>query len=107
MSDAPPPVAQWVAAARAGDNEAAGQLVTHLYPFVMRIVRAHLPRRTEPEDLAQTIFVKMFRYLEQYAGKVPFEHWVSRIAVNTCINQLRAERVRPEARVADLSEAEL
>ena len=32
------------------------------------------------------------------------EHWVSRIAVNTCINQLKHERVRPELRMSDLSE---
>jgi RNA polymerase sigma-70 factor, ECF subfamily len=37
---------------------------------------------------------------------VPLEHWVSRIAINTCINQIQAERVRPEIRRADLSEEE-
>jgi len=37
---------------------------------------------------------------------VPFEHWVSRVAVNTCLNQLRAEKCRPELRWADLNEAE-
>jgi RNA polymerase sigma-70 factor (ECF subfamily) len=35
---------------------------------------------------------------------VPLEHWVSRIAVNTCINQIQAEKARPELREADLSE---
>jgi RNA polymerase sigma-70 factor (ECF subfamily) len=37
---------------------------------------------------------------------VPLEHWVSRIAVNTCLNQLQAEKIRPELRWADLSEEE-
>jgi len=37
---------------------------------------------------------------------VPFTHWVSRIAVTTCIDQLRAQRRRPELRWADLSERE-
>jgi RNA polymerase sigma-70 factor (ECF subfamily) len=37
---------------------------------------------------------------------VPLEHWVSRIAVNTCLNQIEAERVRPELRHADLTEEE-
>jgi RNA polymerase sigma-70 factor (ECF subfamily) len=39
-------------------------------------------------------------------GKVPLEHWVSRIAVNTCLNQIEAEKARPELRYADLSEEE-
>jgi len=41
------------------------------------------------------------------SGTAPLEHWVSRIAVNTCIKQLRHERVRPEWRWADLSEREV
>jgi RNA polymerase sigma-70 factor (ECF subfamily) len=58
------------------------------------------------EDLAQEVFMKMFSRLDQYRGAVPFPHWVSRIAVTTCIDQLRAQRRRPELRHADLSENE-
>src|SRR5258708_18244661 len=35
---------------------------------------------------------------------MPFDHWVSRIAVNTCIDQLRKQKVRPEFRWSDFSE---
>ena len=52
------------------------------------------------------IFIKIFQRLGQFSGKVPLEHWVSRIAVNTCLNQIESERVRPELRQADLSEEE-
>jgi len=52
------------------------------------------------------IFIKVFQKLPQFSGKVPLEHWVSRIAVNTCLSQIAAERVRPELRHADLSEEE-
>ena len=91
---------------RQRDQDAARQLVDHLYPLVIRIVRAHLPRRAAEEDLAQEVFLKMFTRLEQYQGAVPFPHWVSRIAVTTCIDQLRAQKRRPEMRMADLSETE-
>ncbi len=91
---------------RQRDQVAARQLVEHLYPLVSRIVRSHLPRRVAEEDLAQDIFLKMFTRLEQYQGNVPFPHWVSRIAVTTCIDQLRAQKRRPEFRWADLSENE-
>ena len=53
------------------------------------------------------IFIKVFQKLSQYSGKVPLEHWVSRIAVNTCLNQIQSEKVRPEIRHADLSEDEV
>ena len=89
---------------RQRDQAAARELVDHLYPLVIRIVRSHLPRRVAEEDLAQDIFLKMFTRLEQYQGAVPLMHWVSRIAVTTCIDQLRAQKRRPEFRWADLSE---
>jgi RNA polymerase sigma factor (sigma-70 family) len=89
---------------RQRDQAASRQLVTELYPQVIRIVRSHLPRRVAEEDLAQDIFLKMFTRLEQYQGNVPFPHWVSRIAVTTCIDQLRAQKRRPEFRWADLPE---
>ncbi len=91
---------------RLHDEEAARALVNLLYPLVIKIVRSHLPRRTDEEDLAQMIFVKVFTHIDQFSGKVPFEHWVSRIAVNTCFNQLRSERCRPELRWADLGQEE-
>ncbi|HEY4246392.1 MAG TPA: sigma-70 family RNA polymerase sigma factor [Lacunisphaera sp.] len=91
---------------RQRDQVASRQLVEHLYPLVIRIVRSHLPRRVAEEDLAQDIFLKMFTRLSQYQGNVPFPHWVSRIAVTTCIDQLRAQKRRPEFRWADLSENE-
>lgn len=92
-----------VAAALQHDDEAARALVRKLYPLVARIVRANRARRTAEEDLCQMIFIKVFQKLSQYSGKVPLEHWVSRIAVNTCLNQIESERVRPELRQADLS----
>jgi RNA polymerase sigma-70 factor (ECF subfamily) len=95
-----------VEAALRHDDEAARELVRRLYPLVAKMVRAHRPRRTSEEDLCQMIFIKVFQKLSQFSGKVPLEHWVSRIAVNTCLNQIAAEKVRPELRHADLSEEE-
>lgn len=95
-----------VEAALRHDDEAARQLVRRLYPLVAKVVRSHRPRRTSEEDLCQMIFIRMFQKLGQFSGKVPLEHWVSRIAVNTCLNQIAAEKVRPELRHADLSEEE-
>jgi len=91
---------------RGGDQSAARELVEHLYPVVIRIVRSHLPRRVAEKDLTQEIFMKMFSRLGQYQGTVPFPHWVSRIAVTTCIDHLRAQKRRPEFRWADLPENE-
>ena len=96
-------VADCLARVRGQDQDAARSLVEYLYPMISRIVRANLPRRAAEEDLAQDIFVKLFQKLDQFRGEVPFEHWVSRIAVNHCLNAIRAQGTRPEWRMADLS----
>lgn len=89
------------------DDEAARELVRQLWPLVLKIVRSHRAPRTAEEDLCQMIFVKVFQKLNQYSGKVPLAHWVSRVAVNTCLNQIQSEKVRPELRHADLSEEQV
>lgn len=99
-------VSACLARVRNGDEDAARELLVHLTPLVTKIVRSHLPRRTSEEDLIQAVFVKVFTKLDQYSGSAPFAHWVARVAVNTCLNLLAHERVRPELRYADLSEEE-
>lgn len=86
-----------------GDESAANQLVERLSPLVAAIVRRRQPRRLDEADMSQTVFLKIFSHLEQYSGQVPLEHWVSRIAINACLNELRYERNRPELRHADLT----
>lgn len=93
--------------ARRGDDAAARELIRELYPLVAKIVRGYHSRHAAEEDLAQMVFVKVFQHLDQYSGKAPVSHWVSRIAVNTCRSQLAAEKVRPELRESDLSEEQV
>ena len=92
-----------LARVRQRDEAAARALVERLHPLVARIVRAHLPRGEDEQDLRQDVFLKIFTRLESFRGEMPFEHWVSRVAVNTCIDQLRARRARPSVVWSDLS----
>ena len=99
----PDDVLALIARVRRSDEAAAKELVDQTYPIVIRIVRNHLPRRELEEDLAQEVFLKIFSKLQQFRADVPFEHWVSRIAVNTCIDHLRKQKNRPEFRLADFT----
>lgn len=95
-----------VAQVRAGDEDAARALMQHLHPLVLKLVRSHRAKRESEEDLVQAVFIKIFGKLDQFSGAVPLSHWVSRVAVNTCLNQISREKVRQEVRYADLSEQE-
>lgn len=107
MDENPPPdYDELLDGVRRGNQAAARSLVEALHPLVRKIVRAHLPRRVAEEDLSQEVYLKMFSRLEQFRGEMPLTHWVSRIAVTTCIDHLRYQQRRPEMRWADLSENE-
>jgi RNA polymerase sigma-70 factor (ECF subfamily) len=99
-------VTECLARAREGDDQAILDIFNYMYPHVAKLVQANLPVRESAEDLIQQVCVKVTTHLHQFSGKVPLLHWVSRIAVNTCLNQIRHEKRRPEVRLADLSEDE-
>ena len=104
--DTPPDWASAILRVSQGDEAAAREMVEALHPHIIRIVRSHLPRAADEQDISQDIFMKIFAKLDRFRGDQPFPHWVARIAVNTCYDKLRQQRVRPEFRFADLSEEE-
>lgn len=108
MTEGGAPVMDLLASAQAGDTAAGQALVEALYPMVIRIAQNHRPIRMTEQDLAQEVFLKLFARLDRYEARqgVPFEHWVSRLAVRTCLDCLRSERRRPEVRQSDLPEEE-
>lgn len=91
---------------RRGDEAAARRLVEQLYPKIIRIVRNHLPATEEEQDLMQEVFMKMFSKLGQYRGDQPFDHWVARIALNTCYDRLRRQQTRRVRSFGDFSSEE-
>lgn len=46
------------------------------------------------EDLAQEVFIKVWRALGQYDGRAPFPHWLSRVTVRVALDHLRREKRR-------------
>jgi RNA polymerase sigma-70 factor (ECF subfamily) len=93
--------------ARDGDDAAACWLVGALHGHVLRIVRNHLPRCADEQDLVQEVFMKAFAGIDGFRGLQPFPNWVARIALNTCYDHLRKQKARPEVRFADLSDTDV
>ncbi len=92
--------------AKNGEQAAQVDLVRLHRDRVVRIVNRYARDSADAEDLAQEVFVKAFQNLDQFAGRAPFEAWLSRIAVHTCYDALRKRRRRPELRFSDLGEAQ-
>lgn len=95
-----------LARVRAGDEESWSELISQLNPLVIRIIRSQVRRRSDHDDLAQEAFTKIFLKLDQFAGRQPFAHWVSRLTINTCYDWLRRQKARPLVAYSDLSETQ-
>lgn len=83
-----------VKASLSGDDEAFAELVRRHKRKVFAIVARFMRNNYELDDTCQEIFIKVYQNLKRYRGDAPFEHWVSKIAVNACYDSLRRQRRR-------------
>jgi RNA polymerase sigma-70 factor (ECF subfamily) len=93
-----------VSRARDGDETAFEEIVRRYSPRVFQIASRFFRNRGVVEEMAQEVFLKAFTELSSFEGRGSFEGWLSRIATNRCLNELRSAKRRPESPVADLTE---
>lgn len=74
---------------KAGDVSAFEELVATHQDRVYNICRHMLRSGTDAEDAAQDTFVKAYRAIGRFSPGAGFSAWITRIAVNTCIDRLR------------------
>src|SRR6184192_439766 len=92
--------AQLVRQATGGDLDAFEELLRRLQRRVYGFAYQHLRDVDEAHDLAQEIFVKLYRNLGRYDPERPFEPWFWKLAANTTINY-RRKRVPVPAELSD------
>lgn len=51
----------------------------------------------DAEDLLQEVFIKAYRGLPSFEGRSTFRTWLYQIAINTCRNEQRRRRRRPDS----------
>ena len=95
-----------VTAAVAGDTGAYEELYRRhskqIFRTVLRIVRD----LDDAEDIVQESLMKAFRYLSAFKRQSAFSTWVTRIAINTALMQLRRCRNGVRGRMTTLQEFE-
>src|SRR5262245_22273072 len=75
-----------------GDSLAFEEFVERHRNQVIRIVARFFRRSEIIEDVCQDVFLKAYTGMSGYRAEMPLEHWLSRIAVNACYDQLRRQR---------------
>jgi RNA polymerase sigma-70 factor, ECF subfamily len=75
-----------------GDERAMRQLWSQHAPHIDAVVRRLVGNVDDAVDIAQEVWIQIFRALPTYRGDSQFGTWAHRIAVNRTLNALRRTR---------------
>jgi RNA polymerase sigma-70 factor (ECF subfamily) len=78
-----------------GDTAAFTELVEKYKQPVMNLVHRTLRDQTEAEDLAQNVFVQVYKSAARYKSTAKFSTWLFTIARNLCLNEIRRRSRHP------------
>ena len=80
--------AELIAAVLAGSESAFAELIGRYQDRVFRLLSRYTRDRDESEDLAQEVFLKVFRKLHTFSQESAFFTWLYRITVNTATDHV-------------------
>ncbi|MFN9845098.1 MAG: sigma-70 family RNA polymerase sigma factor [Planctomycetota bacterium] len=83
-----------IEAVLAGSEEAFAALVERYQDRVVRLLSRYCRDAIECEDLAQEVFLKVFRKLHTFQGESQFFTWLYRIAVNAATDHISRASTR-------------
>lgn len=89
-----------------GGSRAFEEIIRRYQRLVFNIAYHYLGRRNEVEDIAQEIFLKLYRSLDRFDTNRSLQAWVSRIAANACLDELRKIKSRRVSSFADFNQDE-
>ena len=78
-----------------GDTEAFALLVDKYKQPVMNLAYRMLHDAVEAEDLAQVVFVQVYKSADRYKVNSKFTTWLFTIARNLCLNEIRRRSRHP------------
>jgi len=95
MPAQPDPDAVLMLRVKRGDRAAFAELVDKYKQPVMNFVYRSLRDEIEAEDLAQNVFLQVYKSRNRYKQTARFSTWLFTIARNLCLNELRRRARHP------------
>lgn len=90
--------------AQRGDESAFNEIVRVYSSRILGAVYGQAGDPGEVEDIAQEVFVRVWKSIDQLREVELFEPWLYRLAANTACDFLRRKRRRKDLRIGDMSE---
>jgi len=88
----PPEVLDLIARAQKGDNAAFDEIIGRYQRYVFNLIYQHLGSTDELEDIAQEVFLRVFKFIRKFRGDSSLESWIYKIILNYCRTQARRKR---------------
>jgi RNA polymerase sigma-70 factor (ECF subfamily) len=82
---------------RQGDELAWEAFVRQYQRRIYSLATCYATDADDARDLAQDVFVRLYRTRKQWSGAGAFIPWMIRVARNVCLDRVRARKVRPPA----------
>jgi len=101
-----------VAQLKAGSEEAFAWLIATYHQPIYSLIARTVPTGTDPADVTQEVFVKIYRGISGFHGDASLRTWIYRIALHEASNQRRwwsrhrRQEVTIEAETGDSSEGQ-
>lgn len=95
MLNPPDPDAALMLRVKDGDMAALEQLVEKYKQPVLNLMFRMLHDSSEAEDLAQTVFIRVFQSASRYEVSAKFSTWIYTIARHVCLNEIRRRSRHP------------
>jgi RNA polymerase sigma-70 factor (ECF subfamily) len=90
-----------------GDQHAWDLIVRQYWRKVFNVAYKFVGKHDEAEDLAQDIFLKIFRSLDSFDRRANFQTWLISVSRNLCIDHYRSVRKERETIDRGVDAAEL
>jgi len=93
-----------ISRAAGGDASAFQALVERHRAMVYRIAYQFAGNHHDAEDIAQEVFIKVYRSLDRFRQDAQLTSWMYRIVMNACIDHRRRHRLNANAAFGDEAE---
>ena len=90
-----------IALCQQGDRQAFNRLVMQYQNLVYNFLYRLTPRGDHVEDLAQEVFIKVYRSIKKLKDRAQFKSWLHKIAVTVYIDEQRRQKKHRERLVID------
>jgi RNA polymerase sigma-70 factor (ECF subfamily) len=83
-----------VDAVRHGDMHAFRKIVEKYEPMVAKVATGMLNNTTDAQDVGQETFIRFYRSMEQFKGDASLGTYLTRIAINLSLNEIKKRKRR-------------